>query len=279
MTCMRHVIDGVRYNIDTFGDGFPAILLHGFTGDVSMWKPFYESWGKHSKLIVVDIIGHGKTEIPDARERFKMLSVVDDVFLLMEKLKISKADLVGYSMGGRLALSFAAKYPTKVRKLILESASPGIESEKERKLRIEQDEQLATFIEEKGIEAFVDYWENIPLFKSQEHLSEDVKAHIREQRINNTVKGLAGSLRGMGTGAQPPWWEELEDLPIDTLMITGSKDEKFCLIADKMNERLKNSAWVNVQGCGHAIHVENSEKFDTIVSRFLSNTSSQVDNT
>lgn len=267
---MRHVIDGIRYNVDTYGDGFPVILLHGFTGDVSIWKPFYESWGKQSKLIAVDIIGHGKTEIPDDPERFKMLSVVDDLFLIMEKLKISKADILGYSMGGRLALSFAAKYPTKVRKLVLESASPGLESDAMRKQRMEQDEKLASFIEEKGIEAFVDYWENISLFASQKQLPVEVKKHIRKQRLSNNEKGLANSLRGMGTGAQPSWWDELDELNVYTLLITGSLDEKFCLIAEKMTTRLKNVEWVNVEEAGHAIHVEKSEKFGTIVSRFLS---------
>lgn len=267
---MRHVIDGIRYNTDIYGDGFPVILLHGFTGNVSMWRPFYEKWGEHSKLIAVDIIGHGKTEIPDDVERYKMLSVVDDLFLLMEKLKIQKADFVGYSMGGRLALSFAAKYPTKVRKLVLESASPGLALEEERRQRIEQDEELAAFIEEKGIESFVDYWADIPLFESQKQLPFEVQSNIKEQRLLNSAKGLSRSLKGMGTGIQPSWWDELENIKIDTLLITGSIDTKFCFIAEKMRERLENSQWVNVEDCGHAIHVENCEKFGTIVSRFLS---------
>ncbi|MDQ0157838.1 2-succinyl-6-hydroxy-2,4-cyclohexadiene-1-carboxylate synthase [Robertmurraya andreesenii] len=269
---MRHVIDGIRYNVDTYGDGFPVILLHGFTGNMSMWQPFYEKWGKHSKLIAVDIIGHGKTEMTDQKERYRMLSVVDDIFLIMEKLKIQKADFVGYSMGGRLALSFAAKYPTKVRKLVLESASPGLASVEERKERMKQDEKLADFIEEKGIEEFVDYWENISLFESQKRLPSEVQKSQREQRLQNSAKGLANSLRGMGTGAQPSWWGELENIKMSTLLITGSLDTKFCLIAEKMQERLENSQWVNVEGSGHAIHVENCEKFGTIISGFLSKT-------
>jgi 2-succinyl-6-hydroxy-2,4-cyclohexadiene-1-carboxylate synthase len=269
---MRHVIDDIRYNVETYGDGFPAFLLHGFTGDASMWNPFFEKWGEHSKLFAVDIIGHGKTDHPNNVERYRMLSVVDDLFLLMEKLKIQKADFIGYSMGGRLALSFAAKYPTKVRKLVLESASPGLESDMERKKRMEQDSKLADFIEEKGIETFVDYWENIPLFETQKQLADNIRNNMKEQRLNNTIIGLANSLRGMGTGSQPSWWNELWDLKIDTLLITGSLDQKFCDIAERMTKRLENSHWINVQGCGHAIHVENSEKFGTIVNGYLSNT-------
>lgn len=268
---MRHVIDGIRYNVVTYGDGFPVILLHGFTGDLSTWEPFFEKWGNHSKLIAIDIMGHGKTEISNDVERYKMLSVVDDLFLLMEKLKIQKADFVGYSMGGRLALSFAAKYPTMVRKLVLESASPGIELEEERKNRMKQDEKLANFIKENGIEAFVDYWRELPLFESQKSLPLEVQAQIQEQRLGNDTTGLINSLKGMGTGAQPSWWSELSSIKVKTLLITGSSDQKFCRIAEEMEKRLEYSQWINVEGCGHAIHVENSEKFGTIVSRFLSN--------
>jgi 2-succinyl-6-hydroxy-2,4-cyclohexadiene-1-carboxylate synthase len=269
---MRHVIDGIRYNVDTYGNGFPVIMLHGFTGDGTTWEPFIDLWGNTSKLYSIDIIGHGKTESPEDEERYKMLSVVDDIFLLMEKLKIPKADFIGYSMGGRLALSFAAKYPTKVRKLVLESASPGLEFEEERLRRVEQDRKLAAFIEEKGIEAFVDYWGDIPLFKSQKRLPIEVQQRIKEQRLNNSIIGLSNSLKGMGTGSQPSWWIELYSLEVDTLMITGALDQKFCQIAKRMKERLKNAQWINVQECGHAIHVENSEKFGTIVNRYLSNT-------
>lgn len=267
---MRHTIDGIRYHVETYGDGFPVILLHGFTGDLSMWVPFYENWGRHSKLVAVDIIGHGKSDCPVEISRYKMMSLVDDLFLLMEKLEIPKADIVGYSMGGRLALSFAMKYPSKVRKLVLESASPGLSSKAEREIRIEQDKKLASFIEEKGITAFVEYWGNIPLFESQKRLPNEVQMAIREQRLNNSVQGLANSLKGTGTGSQPSWWDELHELEVETLLITGSLDDKFCQVAEKMQKTIKNSQWENIHGCGHAIHVEDPEKFDTIVSRFLS---------
>ncbi|GIN60023.1 putative 2-succinyl-6-hydroxy-2,4-cyclohexadiene-1-carboxylate synthase [Robertmurraya siralis] len=271
---MRHVIDGVRYNVESYGNGFPVILLHGFTGDSSNWTPFLERWGKQSKLFMVDIIGHGKSDSPEELERYHMLSVVDDLFLLMEKLKIQKADFVGYSMGGRLALSFAAKYPTKVRKLVLESASPGLESDIERKQRIEQDKKLAAFIEEKGVADFVDYWENIPLFASQKRLPNESQKQIREQRLRNSTQGLVNSLKGMGIGSQPSWWQELSELKVDMLLITGALDQKFCQIAKKMQNIVNHAEWITVSDCGHTIHVENAEKFGTIVEGYLSNTGS-----
>ncbi|MDZ5472626.1 2-succinyl-6-hydroxy-2,4-cyclohexadiene-1-carboxylate synthase [Bacillus sp. 31A1R] len=267
---MNFVIDGIRYHVDIIGEGFPLILLHGFTGNTKTWSPFQEKWGKHSKIIAVDIIGHGGTESPTSVDRYNMMSVVKDLSLLMDMLNIGKADFLGYSMGGRLALSFAMAHPHKVRKLVLESATPGIDTEAERLTRIEQDRKLAEFIIERGMTEFVDYWENIGLFQSQKSLPDHTQARVRTQRLENSIIGLSNSLLGMGTGSQPSRWEQLHLLTNETLLITGSLDKKFCEIAAKMTQKIKNVEWVNIKECGHAIHVEESEKFGTIVSRFLS---------
>ncbi|MFE8703299.1 2-succinyl-6-hydroxy-2,4-cyclohexadiene-1-carboxylate synthase [Cytobacillus sp. FJAT-54145] len=268
---MKYVIDGIRYHVDIRGEGFPLLLLHGFTGNHTTWSPFYEKW-QESKSIAVDIIGHGESSSPEQVERYNMMSVVEDLNKLIGQMGLERVDLLGYSMGGRLALSFAVTYPQKVRKLILESSTPGIDDEDGREKRILQDLSLATYIEKNGMEPFVDYWENIPLFESQKRLSKSTQARIKDQRLKNSIIGLKNSLLGMGTGAQPSWWDQLEGFPIETLLLTGSLDEKFCGIAENMMKKLKNAKWEKINGCGHAIHVEEPEKFGTIVSRFLSNT-------
>lgn len=269
---MIQEINDVRYHIQEYGDGYPLILLHGFTGDVSTWQPFCEGWKEHSRLLMVDIIGHGKTESPEASWRYDVDHAVSDLFSLFQKLKIDKADLLGYSMGGRLALSFAVKHPSLVRKLVLESASPGLKTEGERLERIQNDQKLASFILENGIPKFVDYWEKIPLFQSQNKLSAMERESMKKQRLRNSAIGLANSLIGMGTGAQPSYWGNLEEIPCEVLLITGEDDPKFCRIAGEMQERLKYCKWIKVKGCGHTIHVEQAEKFGTIVSGFLKNT-------
>ncbi|MDQ6600034.1 hypothetical protein [Bacillus salipaludis] len=104
-----------------------------------------------------------------------------------------------------------------------------------------------------------------------EKLPDETKESIRNQRLNNSPIGLANSLIGMGTGAQPSWWENLNQLSCEVLLLTGEKDVKFCRIAEKMMEKLKNGNWIVVQKSGHAIHVEDAEKFGTIVSDYLSN--------
>jgi 2-succinyl-6-hydroxy-2,4-cyclohexadiene-1-carboxylate synthase len=269
---VNYVIKGVSYHVDTWGKGFPLLLLHGFTGNGESWKEFEPFWKNHSTAIALDIIGHGKTESPADIAQYGIEESADAINHLLEKMGIEKTDILGYSMGGRLAITFAIKYPKKVRKLILESSSPGLRTEEERQARRLQDAKLAEKIRGEGISRFIVFWENIPMFKSQKNLPDDIRGGIREQRLANSIEGLANSLKGMGTGSQPSWWGNLSNLESPVLLITGSIDQKFCRIADEMSKVLPNCQWISVEDAGHAIHVEKPEKFGTIVSGFLSQT-------
>ena len=260
---------GIRYHVEVCGEGFPLLLLHGFTGDSSTWTPFCSVWGRHSRLIIPDIIGHGQTGSPHDLIRYQMEAAAADLIFILDQLGIEKVDLLGYSMGGRLALTFAITYPERIRKLILESASPGLKTDEERIQRRMKDGELANFITEHGIPSFVDYWEAIPLFSTMNNLPDSIRESIREQRLSNNARGLANSLVGMGTGSQPSWWEKLNQLNCEILLVTGEKDEKFCRIAEKMQAGIKKASWIAINDCGHAIHVEQKEKFGTIVSDFL----------
>ncbi|MCM3599125.1 2-succinyl-6-hydroxy-2,4-cyclohexadiene-1-carboxylate synthase [Robertmurraya korlensis] len=270
---MNIEVSGIDYHVEVSGVGFPVVLLHGFTGSISTWSECEEELMKNSKIIKIDLVGHGRSSSPDSIKRYEMKSVLADLRYILQYLNIDQADVVGYSMGGRVALAFAVMNPTLVRKLVLESASPGLVTDEDRRSRREQDQQLANKMKQNGLEWFVEYWGNIPLFESQKKLPSLIRQRIKEQRKQNSIKGLANSLIGMGTGSQPSYWENLKQYAGEVLLLTGSVDKKFVIIAEKMSKRLKYSQWVNIDGCGHAIHVEQPEKFGTIVSGFLSNKS------
>lgn len=263
-------LNDVNYHVQIAGEGEPLLLLHGFTGSLNSWNSFIDEWGKHFRLILVDIIGHGKTDHPEDFNRYSMQHVVDDLVDLLARLEITKTNILGYSMGGRLALSFAILHPDRVHSLILESSSPGLLLEKERLERAKRDRALADRIEMEGIEAFVDFWKKIPLFQTQERkLSEDKKLELRAERLSNSEIGLANSLRGMGTGVQPSWWNSLSKLYIPVLLLVGELDEKFYIINKKMEISLSNADLIVIQDAGHAIHVEQPEIFGKIIMDYL----------
>ncbi|MEH7224197.1 2-succinyl-6-hydroxy-2,4-cyclohexadiene-1-carboxylate synthase [Bacillus sp. JJ1566] len=262
--------NGVTYHVKVVGEGVPIVFLHGFTGNLTTWNQTLEILKQHFQCVLIDIIGHGESDCPDDFARYQIEKIAHDIMHILDVLEVTKTHICGYSMGGRLALASAILYPTRVDSLILESSSPGLKTEEERVARRKSDEQLANRIEQAGIARFIDFWENIPLFSSQKSLSKEKQLEIRRQRLENNPIGLANSLRGMGTGAQPSYWDRLNELIFPTLLLCGELDQKFCQIAEEMSSSIQKAKVEKIVDAGHAIHVEQPHFFGKIISEFVS---------
>lgn len=256
------LINGIKYHVELQGNGTPLILLHGFTGSTQSWQPHIEEFSHQYQTIAVDLLGHGKTESPAAPSLYRMEHAAQDIIELLKAISPEPAHLLGYSMGGRLALYLAVFYPQYFRSLILESASPGLESAQHRQERIASDEALALKIEREGIEKFVEYWENIPLFATQNN---EIRIKLRQQRLQNNPIGLANSLRGIGTGVQPSLWDKLPEIQMPVLLITGDLDKKFTEMGQQMQKLIPNAKQVIIPNAGHTVHLEHPEIFSQTV--------------
>jgi 2-succinyl-6-hydroxy-2,4-cyclohexadiene-1-carboxylate synthase len=263
---MEFSIGDATYHYEISGEGQPIVLLHGFTGSHATWSNFVSKWKADFQLITIDLPGHGRTRIDTPRT---METCCNDLRQLFDHLNLTAFHLVGYSMGGRTALSFAILYPHYISSLILESASPGLHAEDDRRQRIMNDEKLAQKIETEGVPAFVEFWGNIPLFATQRKLPNDLQQAIRQERLSQSERGLATSLRGMGSGSQPSWWRQLTEITIPVLLIVGEFDEKFVKINEQMKKSLPRADLVTVKNVGHAIHVEDPVKFGKLVRAFI----------
>ncbi|MCL4263991.1 MAG: 2-succinyl-6-hydroxy-2,4-cyclohexadiene-1-carboxylate synthase [Anaerolineae bacterium] len=249
-------VNGVTYYVERHGGGRPLLLLHGFTGSSQNWRPLLPGLTEHYQVILVDVLGHGRTASPPDETRYAIERVAADLLALVDEWGYAEMGILGYSMGGRLALFTAVTYPHRITHLILESASPGLATAVERKERITQDQELADWIETNGVEAFVNRWEQLPLWASQQQLPTAVRQQLHQQRLQNNPLGLANSLRGMGTGAQPSLWEQLPTLTIPTLLLAGELDTKFVTINRQMAALLLNAHLEIVPGAGHTVHLE-----------------------
>lgn len=266
------IVNGEAYHIEIEGSGTPVVLLHGFTGSTKSWSRLIQSFKNEFQMIAIDLPGHGRTKVSSG-EKYRMEQTCGSIKAILDQLEIKKAAFIGYSMGGRTALAFANLYSERVSCLVLESASPGLKTADERLARQNRDDELAAFIESAGIERFTDRWEQVPLFESQKHLSAEKRQEIRASRLENKQEGLAESLRYMGTGIQTSYWEHLKTLHIPVLLLTGEWDRKFINIANEMEKLLPNAVHQNILQAGHAIQVEQPEKFDTMVREFLNKNS------
>lgn len=178
-------------------------------------------------------------------------------------------DLVGYSMGGRIALHQALRVGNRVRRLVLESASPGLATNEEREARRRADDELAARILDDGVEAFVDTWERLPLFATQRGLSDGVRSRHREGRLANDPASLAAALVGLGTGSLPSLWDRLGEVGAEVLVLVGERDDKFVEIGRKMADRMPRAQLEVVEGAGHTVHLERPAAWLHRVCAFL----------
>jgi len=265
----HYELNGVNYFVDIQGDGEPLLLLHGFTGNHQSWQTVADAFKNEYQLIMPDLIGHGQTDAPTDANRYTMDKLAEDIITLLDTLNIEKTNLLGYSMGGRVAVYLAVHFPERINKLILESTSAGLITDGGRTARRFRDNRLADRIEAGGLEAFVNFWERIPLWKTQENLPIDVKNQQRAIRMSHTTHGLANSLRGMGTGVQPNLWDDLEQLSMPICLIVGEKDRKFHQLNQYMHQLMKNAQLHIMDNCGHTVHLESPNTYIELIYAFL----------
>jgi 2-succinyl-6-hydroxy-2,4-cyclohexadiene-1-carboxylate synthase len=215
--------------------------------------------------VLVDLPGHGRHAGRSDPAAYTLESVLGHV----TRAGDWPTDLVGYSMGGRLALHFAAAFPARVRRLVLESASPGLATEEERRDRRASDEALASKMLAEGLEGFVDDWEAQPLFESRASLDATERERQRALRLRNDAPSLAACLRGLGTGSLPSLWGRLPALDIPTLLVVGGRDTKFVELARSMASALPDARVVEVAGAGHTVHLERPRAWLSAVTEFL----------
>lgn len=265
----RLTVNGCNYNVEVRGSGIPLVLLHGFTGSTLNWRPLINELSWPYTVIAIDLLGHGRSDAPPDPQWYTIERAAADLARLIQVLTACPVNLLGYSMGGRLALYFTRHYPELVKSLVLESASPGLADPVARQARRESDERLAQRIEREGIPAFVNYWEKLPLFASQQSLPAGIRKQLRSQRLQNRPHGLANSLRGMGTGQQPSLWDDLAAIWQPTLLLAGASDEKYATIARQMRERMPHARLQIIPNVGHTVHLEAPQAFEMQVIMFV----------
>ena len=195
----------------------PVVFLHGFLGS-------HHDWGQVMSLlsdflcVALDLPGHGQTPF------FHPFSLIPPA---------PKFHLVGYSMGGRLALQYADQNPEKIEKLILISTHPGLNSEKERSERLAKDEKWAKLLLESPIDIFLKQWYEQPIFAG---FQPDLTSRKRQN-----PKLLAQTLLHYSLAKQPQGSLE------NAIHIVGEKDEKF---------KNLNPQAIQIKEAGHMIHLE-----------------------
>ncbi|MBW4577071.1 MAG: 2-succinyl-6-hydroxy-2,4-cyclohexadiene-1-carboxylate synthase [Aphanothece sp. CMT-3BRIN-NPC111] len=255
-----------HYSLTGSSDNQPLLLLHGFMGSSDDFKNAMALLADQFYCIAIDLPGHGKTQVLGGEECYTMPNTAQALIYLLDQLNIEKSYLLGYSMGGRLALYLTLHFPDRFRKVVIESASPGLNTIEEKVLRLQADAQLAKKLATGDFYSFLVNWYNQPIFK---YLKTHPKfEYLIESRLASNPLELAKSLCQMGTGSQPSLWEQLEYNEIPLLLLVGEYDDKF----KNINEEIARSCIVAelkiVKDCGHNIHFENINVWIRYVAEF-----------
>lgn len=236
-----------------------VVLLHGFTQTGQSWEPLVDAMASGRRFLAPDAPGHGSSSDVTA-------DMWGTAALLAEHVP-EPATWVGYSMGGRTALHVALAHPASVGRLVLVSATAGLEDEQQRLARRKSDEALAQLVETEGVGPFLERWLSQPLFTGL-----PAERAQMSERLTNTATGLASSLRLSGTGSQDPLWGRLAELgarALPVLLVAGERDVKYVDLAYRLATGIGPCARVAVvAGAGHACHLERPEEVASIVDDF-----------
>jgi 2-succinyl-6-hydroxy-2,4-cyclohexadiene-1-carboxylate synthase len=171
--------------------------------------------------------------------------------------------VVGYSMGGRIALHAALREPRALDALALVGVSAGVDDRDERRRR---DEELAAWIERHTIEEVVERWERRPVFATQ---PEELRARQRPGRLSHDPAELARLLRSAGQGATPPVWDRLHELRCPVLLIAGEDDTVYVDAAERMASLIPDARVALVAGAGHAPQLERPQLVAELLDQYL----------
>ena len=174
--------------------------------------------------------------------------------------------LVGYSLGGRLALRAALRFPESFRAVVLVGSTAGIDEGPLRVARAEADEKLASWMEAMPIEDIVGLWERQPLFADQPDALVEAQ---RPGRLSHDPRSLALLLRTAGQGVLEPVWHELRALELPLLAIAGARDDGYTRAAKRIASTAPNGRAAIVENAGHAAHLQQPEEVARLVSEFL----------
>lgn len=241
---------------DVKGSGPRLVLVHGFTQTRAHWGLIAGRLAVDHEVMRVDTPGHGASNQQTA-------NLADAARLLAATA--GRSTYIGYSMGGRLCLHLALASPDLVTGLVLVGATAGIEDPAERVRRVAVDEELVRRLEADGVDAFLAWWMDLPLFAGLDEEAADVGS-----RRKNTAAGLAASLRLAGTGAQEPLWDRLSELAMPVLVVAGEDDRHFATVARRLVSCIGGNAELAlVPDAGHSAHLEAPSAFLKILRPWL----------
>lgn len=248
---------GLTHFVDV-GEGDPVILIHGVGLDLTIWERQIECLSKQYRVISYDMVGHGQSARPPGP--YTLSQFVKQLDDLLFDLSISKAHIVGFSMGGLVAQGFAVEHPEKAASIMIVS-SVAHRTEEQRKGVLARVKEVEEHGHHTTIDAAIQRWFT-PAFQAQHP---EVIERIRHRLETNRADAYLAAYRVFAT-ADEELFEKLRNIECPAFIITGELDQGSTPeMAGIMAEQIPNAEAIVFPGIRHMLPVEASDELNQIL--------------
>jgi pimeloyl-ACP methyl ester carboxylesterase len=250
----------IRYRIT--GQGHCVVLIHGYLENMEIWNDYANALSGQYRVLVLDLPGHGKSACN--MESVPMDYMADCLKLLMDQLSIARAALVGHSMGGYMALSFAERYPERLAGLCLLHSTPNADSPDKRDARLREIDLVRSG--KKGL-LFKEMIPNRFADRNLSRFSKEIEALTR-MAIDTPDAGVVGALNGMAN--RPDRNAVIEKAQVPVHFIFGRADNLIpAEVARRQEERHGEARVVYLENSGHTGFIEERDQALSAIASFL----------
>jgi len=250
-------------------DAPPVVLLHGITGHARVWDHLAERLEPRHRVLVLDQRGHGDSD-PAPDDDYRVGTMADDVAAFVGSLRLDRFALLGHSMGGRIAIKYAADHAARLERLVIVDIGPDINLAGLQRVR----DMMANAPERIESEEWaVEYIRRANPLQDVDMLRERVRHGLRRAPDGELTWKYAKGLRDMmreGRRDAVDLWEPLPRIPCPTLIVRGAESDILSAeVAKKMAERLPDGRVVEIAGAGHTVPADRPEEFVRQIRAFL----------
>lgn len=271
---MTHITtdDGVKLYVEETGSGDPILFMHEFGGHHLSWEPQVRYFSRRYRCITYAARGWPPSDVPDDASKYSQARAADDAAAVLRGLGISRAHLVGLSMGATAALEFGIRHPGLALSLTVAAGGGGgsTDPEKIRKFR-EECAAAAERIERDGLAVMADTYCATPSRVQYRYKDPRGWEEFKRQFIAGSARGRANTMRGV-QGSRTPFFarpDELAKIPLPVLIVAGDEDDSTLELALFLKKTIPRCGLVIVPRTGHTINLEEPAKFNTALEDFL----------
>ena len=260
-------IDGLRVHVRCAGEGKPLVLLHGLGGPL-MWQRVIEPLASHFLVITIDLPGFGDSECP--QQPFSTKDYAELLFLLLKELNIRKAEIVGVSYGGQIAVEFATWYRDEVEQLVL-IASTGLAPRSSVLIFPSVWPAIAaitttTLLRNRRAMCFLSSYSFHDIVSRPSGLCADFYRQISRRGCRGVWMQMLKNI----LSADDTFSKKLGDLHVPTLLLWGESDRSVPLrIAGKFQQLIPSAVLQTFPHCAHSVPLEKPKELCSAIVRFV----------